>query len=409
MSALAPIPSPQAVRSQFPALESGFGFFENAGGSQVPKCVIDAMSGFMKDSYVQVGAGYPAADRATEVESQAHEFLLRMYGGERSGYMAIGPSSSALLYMLANCFGEKLQPGDEIVLHESAHEANANPWKRLERSGVKLKWWTVDPETGMSDLESLRSVITDRTKVVCVTHTSNLLGDVVDVAAVAKIAHEAGARVVVDSVAFASHRWLDADAWDVDFMVASHYKIYGPHMAGLYGKKEAWAELDGPNHFFLPNVKAKKFELGCLSYEGLAGILALQDYLCFLTGDSSCTRETIIKGFDVMHALELPVQNRFLDYLNSRSDIRLFGPSHRDEPRHPTFGFVHKTKKSSEIAAYVNRRNFGIRYGHMYAYHLCEKLGLNVDEGVVRVSMVHYNTVEELDQLIEILDEAMSR
>lgn len=401
-------PSIELIRAQFPALQSGFGFFENAGGSQVPHCVIDAMSEFMQTAYVQVGAGYPAADKATEVEAAAHDFLLRLFGGEGMGYMAIGSSTTALLYMLANCYGEILKPGDEIVLHESAHESNANPWKRLARYGVKINWWTVDPGTGLSDLEALRQVVTDKTKIVCVTHTSNLLGDIVDIAEAAKIAHSVGAKVVADSVAYASHHWLDVAKWDVDFLAASNYKIFGPHMAGLYGKKEALADLNGPNHFFIPNQKAKRFELGCLSYEALAGVLALQDYLCFLSGDKECTRDTIRRGFDVIKALEIPIQTRFQDYLISRSDVRLFGPSQKGHHRHPTFGFIHQRKKPSTVCEYVNSRNFGIRHGHMYAYHLCEKLGLDLEEGVIRVSMVHYNSMEELDRLIRVLDEAMA-
>lgn len=408
MSAALPIPSIQSIRDQFPALKSGFGYFENAGGSQVPQCVIDAIAGFMTTSYVQIGAGYPAADRATEVEAQAHDFMLRLYGGEVKGHVAVGSSTSALLSMLAGCFADTLKPGDEIVLHESGHEANLNPWKRLEKRGIVLKWWRVDPETGLSDLETLRQTVSERTKIVCVTHTSNLLGDVVDVAEAAKIAHSVGARVVVDSVAYASHHWLDAAAWDVDFLVVSHYKIYGPHIAGLYGKKEAWTELDGPNHFFIPSQKAKRFELGCHSYEALAGVLALQDYLCFLTGDSECTRETIVRGFETMKALELPLQSRFQEFLSSRSDVRLFGPTEKGQPRHPTFGFVHRAKPSSEIASFVNARQFGIRHGHMYAYHLCQRLGLDTDDGVVRVSMVHYNSLEEVERLIEVVEEAMA-
>ncbi len=401
-------PSADAVRAQFPALSSGFGYFENAGGSQVTQSVIEAMAEFMQTSYVQIGAGYPAADRATAIEAEAHDFLLRLLGGEGSGYVAIGPSTSSLLYMLANCFGEILQPGDEIVLHESAHEANANPWKRLERFGVNIRWWRVDPQTGMSDLSGLREAITERTKIVCVTHTSNLLGDIVDVAQAAKIAHAAGAKVVVDSVAYGSHHWIDASAWDVDFLAVSCYKIYGPHIAALYGKKEAWAPLNGPNHFFIPNLKAKCFELGCLSYEALAGVVALQKYLCFLAGENACTRETIVKAFDVIKSLELPIQNRFQQYLESRSDVRLFGPTGSSALRHPTFGFVHCSKPSSQVAEEINRRGFGIRYGHMYAFHLCERLGLDVDQGVVRVSMVHYNSMDEVERLIIAFDQALA-
>lgn len=408
MSFHLPALTQELVRAQFPALKSGFGFFENAGGAQVPQCVIDAMTRFMQESYVQFGSSYEHSARCSKVAREARAFYNLLFNGEDSGDTVLGPSTTALTHMLAGCFRRALHPGDEVVVSIANHEANATPWTMLEREGVVVKLWGVDPVTGASSLEELESLLTDRTKVVAFPVTSNLLGDTMPVRKIADMAHRVGARVVVDAVAFASHQAMDVQAWDADFCVFSNYKVYGPHIAGMWGKREAWLELDGPNHFFIPRDQIPtKFELGCVSYEALAGVLAFGEYLRFLSGSTELNRETVVAGFAQMKRLEEPVTRILLEFLNSRDDIRLVGPTQPDPERHPTISFVHKSKPSNEISAQVNQRDFGIRHGHMYSMRLCEALGISGDPGLVRVSAVHYNTPEEAHRLAKALESAM--
>lgn len=400
-------PSLEAIRAQFPALDSGFVFLENAGGSQVPRSVIESTSRFFDESYVQTGVEYPASERATQVVVDAHAFLNRMFNGEGLGHVAIGSSTTSLLYLLGNCFADRLVEGDEVVVSVTNHESHVGPWVRLAKRGVTVKWWGVDPETGLSSLDELAELVNERTKIVAFTHTCNLSGDLVDPKAVAAIAHRVGAKAVVDCVAAAPHQALDVKDWGVDFCAFSAYKVYGPHFAALWGRSEAWMELEGPNHFFLPNVETKRFEIGCLPYELLAGYLALQGYFCFLAGtDGECSREVIETAYGVIEGLERGLEDRFMGFLESKPKVRYFGPR-RGDLRHPTFGFVHVSMPSDQVVAKVLANDIGIRYGHMYAYRMTEAIQVSPEPGVVRVSALHYNTPEEIDRICGVLDEIL--
>lgn len=409
------MPDLTAIRARFPALASDTAFLENAGGSQVPREVAEAVARYMLTSYVQLDADYATSRRATEVVDRAHAFVRRLMGGDGSGEVILGPSCSVLCQRLADCYAGVLRPGDEIVVAETAHEANAGPWVRLaaREPGVALRWWRLDPDTLTCPIEALEDALSERTRLVAFPHVSNLLGEIVDVAAVTEAAHRAGARVVVDGVAYAPHRAMDVAAWDVDFYAYSTYKVYGPHMAALYGRRDALAELTGPNHFFIPAAAVPyKFELGGVCHEGCAGLLALGDYLRFLAGrppepDAELDRPTVAGAFDVMQACERPLQERLIEYLKGRPDVCIAGPAHGGATRVGTVSFAHRAKSSQSIARAAAARGIGIRAGHMYAYRLCAALGLDPDDGVVRTSFVHYNAPDEIERLIAVLDEVL--
>ncbi len=398
------------IRHAFPALSGDTVFLENAGGSQVPAVVADRIRDYMLSSYVQLGAGYPLSEVATRTVDEAHDFVRLLFNG-RDGEVILGPSTSALLHMLAGCYAKTLSPGDEVVVAEIGHEANVGPWKSLERVGVELRWWRMDRDTCESPLDALAGLLTDRTALVAFPHVSNLLGGILDVGEITRMAHDAGARVVVDGVAYAPHRAVDVAAWDVDVYAYSTYKVYGPHMGAMWANRDTLAELEGPNHFFIPADELPyAFELGGVSHEGCAGILGLRDYLAGLAGvaePSSLDREAVERAFDLMTACELPLQARLVEYLQARDDVRIVGPDHGGPSRVGTVSFVHAEKSSREITEAVDRSGVAIRHGHMYAYHLCEALGLDPDDGVVRVSLVHYNTPEEIERLIDVLKRAM--
>jgi cysteine desulfurase family protein (TIGR01976 family) len=399
------------IRDAFPALAGGTVFLENAGGSQVPRTVADRIRDYMLTSYVQVGAGYPLSETATRVVDDAHELVRVLFNGS-DGEVILGPSTSQLLRMLAGCYSKVLGTGDEIVVAEIGHEANVGPWKWLQRFGVELKWWRMDPATCESPLEMLAELLSERTAIVAFPHGSNLLGGILDVEAITRLAHEAGARVVVDGVAYAPHRAMDVASWGVDFYAYSTYKVYGPHMAALWASRGALAGLEGPNHFFIPAHEAPyKFELGGVCHEGCAGILGLGDYLAMLAGADGppgLDRAAAERAFEVMTACELPLQARLVDWLLGREDLRIIGPATGGPERVGTVSFVHRSKSSREITGVVDRSGIAIRHGHMYAYHLCEALGLDPEDGVVRVSLVHYNSPEEIERLIEVLDGAIA-
>jgi len=396
------------LRAQFPALSGETVFLENAGGSQVPAVVADRIRDYMLSSYVQLGAGYELSRRATQMVEEAHGFV-RLLMGAQNGEVIFGSSTSALLQMLADCYAKVLEPGQEIIVAETGHEANVGPWVRLEPLGIQIRWWKMDPETCACSLEDLDELLSERTALVTFPHVSNLLGEIVDIGAIAGLAHQVGAKVVVDGVAFAPHRAIDVAAWGVDWYAYSTYKVYGPHMGAMWGSADALAQLQGPNHFFIEGVPYQ-FELGGVCHEGCAGILGLADYLKSVVEvdrSVSMDRAVVDQAFEVMAACEQPLIAKLVDYLQSRGDVRIVGPGHDGSNRVGTVSFVHSRKSSREITEAVDRSGIAIRHGHMYAYRLCERLGLDPADGVVRISLVHYNTPEEIDRLIEVLEKAL--
>ncbi len=398
------------AREQFSALEGDTIFLENAGGSQVPRSVVDRIRNYMLSSYVQLGAGYELSQRATETVEAARDFVRLLCNGSE-GEVLLGPSTSSLLHMLAECYARYLAPGREVIVADTGHEANVGPWVGLERHGVKVRWWKVNPDTFSCSVSDLEHLLCDRTALVAFPHVSNLLGEIVDVEKITRVAHAAGARVVVDGVAFAPHRAMDVERWNVDWYAFSTYKVYGPHMAAMWGRREALAGLEGPNHFFVEKDDVPyKFELGGVSHEGCAGLLGIRDYLGVLADQPEpqwLDRAGVERAFEVMTACELPAQRKLIEYLGAKKDVRIIGPAHGEASRVGTISLVHSSKSSRAITEAVDRSEIAIRHGHMYAYRLCEALGLDPEDGVVRVSLVHYNTVEEIDRLIEVLDHAM--
>ncbi len=346
--------------------------------------------------------GYAQSMRATALVAKAHEFIETFMNATGVGKVVLGPSTTYLVHELADTCAEIWQPGDEVIIAESNHEANAGPWAKLAKRGIVVRTWEVDPTTFQCSLESLNGLLNEKTRMVAFPHVSNLLGEVVDVKAITDLVHQAGAKVIADGVAFAPHRAMDVAEWGVDWYVYSTYKVYGPHMAALYGSNEAFAELTGPNHFFIPRDSIPyKFELGSISHEGCAGLLALREYLRFLADRDEDDRQTVVDAFAVMEQLEQPLQERLIRYLRSKPSVRIIGLADEGPQSVCTISFIHNRLTSSEIVAEIDKRNIGIRYGHMYAVRLCNRLGIDLEGGVVRVSLVHYNTLEEVQRLIE--------
>ena len=428
-------PSLPQIRAQFPGLDQPTVLLDNAGGSQLPRCVIDAARDYMTRSYVQLGADYDISIRATDTVRRAHEFAKVLVNaaddqdvapGRGSGEVALGPSSSVLCIMLANAYAEALAAGTfardrtEIVVCTAGHEANVGPWMRLASRGFTIREWPAVQDHSLQGggvwrilPSTLAPLLSPRTALVAFPHVSNILGEIVDLDEVCGLAHAAGARVIADGVAFAPHRAIDVRASNVDWYVFSLYKVYGPHMAALYGRRDAFAELTGPNHYFIGKGDIPyKFEPGGVSHEGAAAFNALWTYLCFLTGDepldssgrSAPRRAVIERAFARMAALERPLQEQLLRYLSRKPGVSIVGTAGAGDTRVPTIAFVREGKSPAAIARAANARAMGLRYGHLYSKRLIDQMNLHPDEGAVRISLVHYNSPDEIDRLCAILD-----
>ncbi|PSC03242.1 cysteine desulfurase-like protein [Alsobacter soli] len=396
------------VRSRFPALAADdWAYFDNAGGSLVLGGVAARISEYLLTTSVQTGASYPASVRAVERLAAARARIATLVGAARSDEIVLGPSTTVLLRFLATAMAGQLAEGDEIIVTDFDHESNIGPWMGLRDRGVVVRTWSADPATGEIDLAALDALLTPRTRLVCVTHASNILGTINPIREIAKRVHAAGARLCVDAVAYAPHRAVDVQASGADYYVFSFYKVYGPHFAVLWGRHEYLLELDGLYHYFYgKDVVPGKLEPGNTNYELAWGSAGIVDYLEEIGGASG--RAGVEQAFAAIAAHEERLAARLLDWLNSRNDARVVGLRRPDRAaRVPTISFTFEGKRSDDVVRAVEKDQIAIRFGDFHSRRLVEHLGLARNGGVVRVSMVHYNTLEEVDRLTRALENAV--
>ncbi|MBD2462799.1 cysteine desulfurase-like protein [Oscillatoria sp. FACHB-1407] len=400
------------VRQQFPALAGEWTFFDNAGGSQTLKPVVDRIAEYLLTSNVQLGASYTISQLAGQrvaMGAQAIATLMNAAPDE----VVMGGSTSLLLRILALCLSRIWQPGDEVIVTNCDHEANISPWMDLQRQGIVVKVWQINPETLELQIEDLEALLTPKTRLVALTHTSNILGTITPIQKIAEVVHASGALICVDGVGYAAHRLIDVQAWDVDFYAFSFYKVYGPHYAVLYGKREHWLALPNFNHYFINTELPYKFQPGNVNFELSYAMVGLCDYLRNLathhkSAISSDLRTQMAQAFDLIADHETVIGDRLLTYLTNKPNVRILGNLTSDRhQRVPTISFVVDGVNSSSIPKQIDPYQIAIRYGDFYAKRLIESLGLVDQGGVVRVSMVHYNTVEEVDRLIECFEQVL--
>lgn len=400
------------VRSQFPALKGDWAFFDNAGGTQVVSGVVERMNDFLFNMNVQTGGSYEVSLRAAAAMHEGREAMMQMVNARRPEEIAFAASSTVALQNLAKAMASQFEPGDEIIVTVSDHESNIGPWERLGERGVKIKFWPLNKQSLQLDLDDLRPLFSRRTKLVAVTHVSNILGTINPVKDIAKVVHEHGALICVDSVAYAPHRAIDVQALDVDFMAVSIYKVFGPHFALLYGKYDLYKGLDNLYHYFYEKDKVPaKLEPGNASYELSYSTTGIVDYLAALGERAGCkgtARQKIEAAFSDITEHENAIAERLLDYLRARRDCRVIGIDRGDDARRvPTVSFVIDGWDAGEIARKMDAYGIAIRFGDFHARRLMEYLELTENNGCVRVSMTHYNTIEEVDALVKALDEIL--
>jgi len=400
------------VRRQFPGLENGWTFFDNAGGTQILKRAVDRMNDFLFNTNVQTGGSYDLSLKAAAALQAGREAMMHFVNADRPEEIAFASSTTVALQNLARSMASQFQAGDEIVITVTDHESNIGPWVGLEDIGVNIKTWNLDKESLELDLDQLGSLMTKKTRLVAVTHVSNILGTINPVAEIAKYVHERGALICVDSVAYAPHRAIDVAAWDIDFLALSLYKVFGPHFAVLYGKFDLFANLDNLYHYFYGKDKVPaKLEPGNASYELAYSSTGIVDYMVELAergGSAGTVRQKIEAAYDLITLHENLLAERLLQYLRRRSDCRVIGFEQGDDARRvPTISFVIEGRDPGEIASKVDPYKIAVRFGDFHARRLIEYLELDRNNGVVRVSMTHYNTLEEVDALVEALDEIL--
>jgi cysteine desulfurase family protein (TIGR01976 family) len=399
------------VRKQFPALAGQWTFLDNAGGTQILRQAAERIRDYLLNSNVQLGGTYEVSQRSTQRVEEAIRTMALLINARDKSEVILGPSTSMLMRNLALSLMETFKAGDEVIVTNCDHEANIAPWRSLEKRGIKIKEWRLNPETLELHLEDLEALMTQKTRLVALTHISNILGTINPIKKIAAFIHQRGARVCVDGVAYAPHRLVDVQQLDVDFYAFSFYKVYGPHYSLLYGKRSHLEKMPGINHFFLEQEIPLKFQPGNVNYELSYGSLGITDYFTELASfhtagePEACLKPSATLAYDYFARHEELLSARLLDFLNSKSKVRVIGKKEPDRHvRVPTVSFVIDKVKSSSVTLAVDKHHIGIRHGDFYARRLIDYLGLAQQDGVIRISMVHYNTLAEVDRLINALD-----
>lgn len=399
------------LRDAFPALSDDRVFLDNAGGSQVARHVGERLMGYLYGPNVQLGASYHASVEAAEMVAAGRAALATLMNAARPEEVVMGATTTQLFAQLAQALSQDWGPGDEVIVTDFDHEANIGPWSRLAEKGVAVKVWRMPPGADVPDLDDLRALLTDRTRLVAVTHASNIYGTINPIAEIAGIVRAAGALICVDGVAYAPHRAVDVRALGVDFYAFSLYKVYGAHFAALYGRYEALLVAGNINHRFFDRAKVpQKLEPGNANYELAHSCVGVLDYLEAFAqahGVNADGRGAVEAAFEVIARHEADLSERLLSYLRGRDDVRIVGSAAAaPEVRVPTVSFVVEGRPSRAVVEAVDPTGIGIRHGDFYSRALVDGLGLPDGDGVVRASAVHYNTVDEIDRLTQALEAA---
>jgi selenocysteine lyase/cysteine desulfurase len=322
----------------------------------------------------------------------------------------IGSSTTMNMYVLSNAMKHFLKPGDEIIVTNQDHEANIGAWRRLESYGAIIKEWKMNPDNAELEIESLKLLLTNKTKIVAVTHCSNIVGSINDIKLIAKLVHEYDPYIIVDGLSYAPHGFPDVKDLDVDFYAFSLYKTYGPHLALLFGKREILNQLPNQNHEFLEGEVPYTLNPGGPNHEELSCLIGIYEYFNNLYNHHFQKQDTSIrckieKINDLIASHEEKIANPLLKYIDSRNDMDLIGKNIiLEKNRAPTISFTFKNLTSLNVSEKLVKNGIATRNDNFYAWRCLKALGIDTKDGVIRISMVHYNTSDEVKKLIEALE-----
>ncbi|WP_111734682.1 aminotransferase class V-fold PLP-dependent enzyme [Roseovarius amoyensis] len=396
------------VRGQFPAFSepslAGQAFFENAGGSYTCAPVIARLDRYYRQRKVQPYGPFDASRLAGEEMDEARTRLAAMLG-VATDELSFGPSTSQNTYVLAQAFRQWMSPGEAIVVTDQDHEANSGPWRRLADSGIEVREWRVDRNTGLLRLEDLENLLDERVRLVCFPHCSNIVGAINPVVGITAAAHAAGAFVCVDGVSYAPHGFPNPGQMGPDIYLFSAYKTYGPHQGIMTIRRELGQMLPNQAHWFNADTLYKRFTPAGPDHAQVAACAGIADYFDALAehhriaGDAA-TRTSGVH--DLFRAHEISLLQPVLDFLSARNDVRLIGP--RDATlRAPTVA-VELQGPGAEAAARLAEHGIMAGGGDFYGVRPLKAMGIDPDKGVLRLSFVHYTTRDEIDQLLNALD-----
>ncbi|MEV6037062.1 cysteine desulfurase-like protein [Nonomuraea sp. NPDC052116] len=379
------------VRSSYPALADGFAYLDGAAGTQTPRPVIDAISAAYRAGIGNVGGAFPASDRSGAIVAACRAAVADLVGGHPDG-VVLGPNMTTLTYRLARAIAG---PGDEVVLSRLDHDANVRPWTQI---GATVRWAEVDPVTGELPVEQYADLIGERTRLVAVTAASNILGTRPDVAAIAELAHRAGALMYVDGVHATPHGPVDMRALGADFYATSAYKWSGPHIGAVVADPALLETLRPDKLASSSDTVPERFETGTVAFADLAGVTAAVDHLAAMVPGAGTRRERLLASMSAAEEHELALFAVLIEGLETMAHVTVYGKPAR---RTATAYFNVAGHTPRQVAEHLARLGVNVWNGHNYAWELTGTLGIRDSGGAVRAGLVHYNDRSDVDRLLD--------
>jgi cysteine desulfurase family protein (TIGR01976 family) len=411
------------LRQQFPALHrSDKGgipiFLDGPGGTQVPQRVIDAMVHYLTTCNANHGGVFTTSCESDQILRAAHEAVADLINAPSADEVVFGPNMTTLTFHLSRAVGRKLHLGDEVIVTRLDHDANVTPWVlAAEDAQAKVRYLDIRREDCTLDQDAFNRLLSPQTKLVALACASNAVGTINDIGTLCRWAHAAGARVFVDAVHYAPHGPIDVQEWGCDFLACSAYKFFGPHVGILWGKRELLEHLPAYKLRPVPQRLPDRWMTGTQNHEGLAGVGAAIDYLASIGADHpehgaafpsmSGRRLQIHAGLAAIQEYEASLSRHLLEGLARRLRFKVWGITDpgRVAWRVPTISLTMPGCPAGRIAEHLAARSIYTWSGNMYAVGLTEALGLENEGGLLRIGLVHYNTVDEIDRLLAALDE----
>ena len=418
----------EQIRGKFPALnirDSGVRriYFDNPAGTQVPIEVIEAVQKCMIESNANIQGGFETSNRVDKILDEFHQSMADFLNASSSEEIIFGQNMTTLTLHISRSIGRLLSKGDEIILSKMDHDANISPWLLLaEDIGLSVKWLSFDTEKYEFDLNCLENLLSDKTKLICIGGASNLLGTINDIKSICKIAKKASALTYIDAVQLAPHISIDVQDIDCDFLVCSAYKFFGPHQGILWGKRKLLKSLSPykvrPATYELPGC----FETGTQSHEGMAGTTAAVNYFAWIGREyaekyqienkyKNERTKFVHAALDYLFEYEKLLTIALIEGLQNIKNVQVQGITEKNalDRRLPTVSFSVSGLSPSRIAEVLAKENIFVWNGHSYALEVVKSLNLLDQGGVLRTGPVHYNTINEVQEFIEILDKLISK
>jgi cysteine desulfurase family protein (TIGR01976 family) len=395
------------LRKQFPALQqSRVGqtpiFLDGPGGTQVPQRVIDAMVHYLRTCNANHGGAFATSVESDAIVHDAHAAVADLLNANPNE-IVFGQNMTSLTFHFSRAIGKGLlHSGSEVTVTRLDHDANVRPWVLAARdAGATVQFVDIHPEDCTLDLDDLQRKLSGRTKLVAVGAASNAVGTMNDLRRIAEWAHAAGALVFVDAVHYAPHGPIDVAAWGCDFLACSAYKFFGPHVGILWGRAALLEQLPAYKVRPAPDHSPDRWMTGTPNHEGIAGVAAAVEYLAQIGA------QHVHAGMAAIHEYESGLTRLLLAKLAERPRFKVWGitdPARLDQ-RVPTVSITLPGRSSEDLARHLAARHIYAWSGNFYAQELTERLGLVDKGGLLRLGLVHYNTAEEIDRLMQALDE----